>query len=289
MGQSRPSPSEPASHSKRSAKTTRQYYPICTSCAQPASSIYKSYTPTLIVLVRCSNPSCKHVVDAYGDEEYQPGTNTDKHGTKMSGSWMDLILVKPRAYRHFLYNLPFLLPAPGGTLELNHSERSAWQTICKRVVALSLVDGYLRWFYLCAYSSGASQVTRVEPPRYTLPYLVSAMVETVGHLVRPRGESTVEVLILRQMGMTELMVGSYLMVWIGTLLETAAMYAMVTVLSWIYVQLARRRKSRRSVIKQEKSRNVPARDDGATSHDALDLPGPIDVPPSNIDQLDLYR
>lgn len=70
------------------------HHPICTSCGRPASAIYKSYTPTLIVLVRCSY--CKKLVDSYGDEEYRPGGGGSRESRQgnaptMSGSWMDLV------------------------------------------------------------------------------------------------------------------------------------------------------------------------------------------------------
>lgn len=77
-------------------QSARQYYPICTACSKPASRIYKSYTPTLIVLVRCSNQECKSVVDPYGDEEYRPGSKNRRSKNSeteihISGSWMDLV------------------------------------------------------------------------------------------------------------------------------------------------------------------------------------------------------
>lgn len=307
-------------------------YPICTSCAKPASSIYKLYTPTLIVLVRCSNPECKQLVDSYGDEECRPSDksaksrgSSDASSSYMSGSWMDLILVKPRAYRHFLYNVPFLFPEEdlaGGDYKGKGKEKAtengqgnpdlseatgelqAWRKIIKRLVGLSLVDGYLRWFYLCAYSSSPQQLVegyRTRPPPYTLPYVFAVLVKhagNAGHSILKRlsdaaaGRTAMDVNILQQMGVTEKMLGSYLMVWMGTLLETTAMYATVTLASYMYVQFARRWRQRNRTSKSGNStshQQETRSGDTLKTADGLDPPGPIDVPPDDVDLLDLYR
>lgn len=45
--------------------------PICIHCSHPASTLYRRYTASLIVLVRCGNPECGRVVDSYADEEWR--------------------------------------------------------------------------------------------------------------------------------------------------------------------------------------------------------------------------
>jgi hypothetical protein len=56
---------------------------------------------------------------------------------------MDLLLVKPRAYRHFLFNTHFLLSRMT-TSDASEEEASLqqghWKRIVKRFLALSLVD-----------------------------------------------------------------------------------------------------------------------------------------------------
>lgn len=228
------------------------------------------------------------------------------------------ILVKPRAYRHFLYNLPFLLPAPTTThaekdkdKEQTNSnddkaalpthgttpaESHAWRAIAKRLVALSLVDGYLRWFYLCAYSPPAATLPQ-SPPAYTLPNVLFKATRSLlntAAAMRSRSDAAV---LLRQIGITELMVGSYLMVWVGTLLETVAMYATVTALSSAYVVWARWR-TRRDAGEKGSDGGDDGDSDGHHSSDdedeveaaaQLDFPGPVDVPPRGVRVLDLYR
>ncbi|KAN0060677.1 sterol homeostasis protein [Thecaphora frezii] len=74
---------------------------------------------------------------------------------------LDLMLVKPRAYRHLLYNRPTLtLPTDTQLLSRRHAFSSPpanalarYTTLLKRFVALLLIDAYLRWFYLCIHPS----------------------------------------------------------------------------------------------------------------------------------------
>lgn len=158
------------------------------------------------------------------------------------------ILVKPRAYRHFLYNTRFLLPkrqsphskptkASRASLtdspeEQKHPDRQAWLTVAKRFIALSLVDAYLRWFYLCAYgkSSFTDPSTRAYEglPRHSLPRLLVALLDVV--LWRRRAGTP---------DITYAMGASYFLVWASTFAETLALYSTVSLFSAIYVKTVR--------------------------------------------------
>lgn len=80
---------------------------------------------------------------------------------------IDLILAKPQAYRHLLFNRASLFSPPvphsaSGSAAQNGAKtglatrqnggggwrREVW-TVAKQFLALSLVDAYIRWFYLC--------------------------------------------------------------------------------------------------------------------------------------------
>jgi hypothetical protein len=158
------------------------------------------------------------------------------------------ILVKPRAYRHFLYNTRFLLlkrQSPHGKLkdessaglgdspeEQKHPERQAWLTVAKRFIALSLIDAYIRWFYLCAYgkSSFTDPSTRAHEslPRHSLPRLLVALLDVV---LRARRTGPPDI--------TYAMGTSYFLVWASTFAETLALYSTVSMFSAIYVKTVR--------------------------------------------------
>lgn len=293
-------------------RPTRSRYPICIHCSFPASTLYRRYTPSLVVLVRCGNPRCGRVVDSYADEEWRRpppirGREKEDQGAvdgKAWGShgisWMDVILVKPRAYRHFLYNVPFLLPPPGHPrrgklafrqapgedeyLQSNESDDdwSSWTTVIKRFVALSLVDAYLKWFYLCAYpmadGAGAFKALAGSSPWWTSPSLLrtaggylrtprlstSTRLSTWPWSLRPRPspsglaasalataaaavvESTSSVTTTSDA--TQVMVQGYLMVWLATMAELLAFHATVTAGSAAWVGWQRMRRRRQSNV-----------------------------------------
>ncbi|PWN20994.1 hypothetical protein BCV69DRAFT_180849 [Microstroma glucosiphilum] len=218
-------------------------YPICIHCSRPARAIYKHYTANLVVLLPCSGTSCGGFIDSYAEEEYR-----DSGSSRVTTSWVDLILVKPRAYRHFLYNTRFLLPksqSPHGKLEKGHQynlsdhkeeqehpNRRAWLTVAKRFTALSLVDAYLRWFYLCAYgqSSFTNPSTRAYEslPQYSLPRLLVAGLDVIFWRRRTGRPNA-----------TYAMGASYFLVWASTFAETLALYGTVSLFSTLYVASVR--------------------------------------------------
>ncbi|KAE8271804.1 hypothetical protein A4X09_0g564 [Tilletia walkeri] len=89
--------------------------------------------------------------------------------------FLDLILVKPRAFRHLLFNRPLLqhsndqiyarrkvIGEKGKKREVDSvqylpdvklSPQMAWMRAIRSFVALQLVDAFLRWYYLCTYDS----------------------------------------------------------------------------------------------------------------------------------------
>ncbi|PWN92024.1 Arv1-domain-containing protein [Acaromyces ingoldii] len=145
---------------------------VCVHCSAHTSSLFVSYGPTHLLCTRCS--TCGQYADPYVEHEAVIVA-------------IDLILVKPRAYRHVLFNRPHLrLPrrpdeASGpsnqkrrrstrserrASLSPNSSEGSdgppssltliasrekwmAWWKLAKRFAAILIIDAYLRWFYLC--------------------------------------------------------------------------------------------------------------------------------------------
>ncbi|CAO1626696.1 unnamed protein product [Jaminaea pallidilutea] len=228
---------------------------------------------------------------------------------------MDLILVKPRAYRHFLYNLPFLLPAPTHQhqkgrhdqpalptdVQSGESAVRAWLNVGKRLVALVLVDAYLRWFYLCAYGvpghatpgSSIQHLFGKSQNRTLRQYSLPSVLQSVTHNLDRRA--------LRQGPNSEAstMVLSYLAVWIATMAETVAFYGTVTLLSVVYVgwQRWRRHSARRD---QSAAQNAEQKDEGSSDDDDDDdddedavvddlTLGPVDSPPPDVSLLDLYR
>lgn len=80
----------------RQSTQARAHLPVCVHCSQPAHCLYKHYTPTLVVLMRCGNERCGRVVDTYADEEYlDGGVQSEDGGSRAKGapgtSWMDLV------------------------------------------------------------------------------------------------------------------------------------------------------------------------------------------------------
>lgn len=204
---------------------------------------------------------------------------------------MTQILVKPRAYRHFLYNTRFLLPksqsphsklrngSQAGSLDC-HSDRQAWLTVAKRFTALSLVDAYLRWFYLCAYGKSSftdpSTQAYESLPRHSLPRLLVTLLDAV---VWKRRTGKPEV--------TYAMGASYFLVWASTFAETLALYGTVSLFSAIYVKSVRllrqhsHEKTRRSNVPRDASENRCDEDDGAEG--ALEDASPFLLPSASSD------
>ena len=123
--------------------------PICTHCSQPLNSLYMRYGKEHIVLSPC--PTCTTsysggVVFADGYLEHD-----------LTIVIIDLLLAKPQAYRHLLFNRSSIFfSSPPSTLSArktgvgSRSEgRCELGVVARRFLALSLVDAYVRWFYLC--------------------------------------------------------------------------------------------------------------------------------------------
>lgn len=217
------------------------------------------------------------------------------------------ILLKPRAYRHFLFNLPFLLPRPGDSNESNNRAQSVqvvdeWMAVTKRFLALSFVDAYLRWFYLCSHASDEVASWSPSPRSHVLP----------GAL---RTDRTWSLPSLAQRGYwwtkrnfatstdIDTMLQSYFAVWLGTIAETLALHVTITLFSAAFIRIVRRRRLQ-AKLKTRASRNAlkPDMSIDSSSDDTADgcaeeasdtsersAAGPIDSSPGDIDLVDLYR
>ncbi|SNX82480.1 uncharacterized protein MEPE_01186 [Melanopsichium pennsylvanicum] len=164
--------------------------PICINCTQPIESLYMRYGKDHIVLSPCNSTICSStsvgsssssaaVAGAvrYADEYLE-------HDLPIV--IIDLILAKPQAYRHLLFNRSSIFATPsldlatqqtfpsGQNDRRKHSgsggtgAKVGWRwtgelwSLGKKFLALALVDAYIRWFYLC-----------VQPPLLTLDTLAT--------------------------------------------------------------------------------------------------------------------
>lgn len=120
--------------------------PICVHCSTPTQALYVSYGPQHLVCTKCK--ACGAFADPYVEHEAILVV-------------IDLILVKPRAYRHLLFNRKDVFAQNTESVskqgkspqKANRSsavqERQTWFLLVRHFLALLMVDAYLRWFYLC--------------------------------------------------------------------------------------------------------------------------------------------
>lgn len=121
--------------------------PICVHCSTPTESLFISYGPQHLVCTRCK--ACGAFADPYVEHEAIIVV-------------IDLILVKPRAYRHILFNRTDVFSDhyskinKGKNLKPQEYAKlgKAWLLLGRRFLALLMVDAYLRWFYLCDDDKG---------------------------------------------------------------------------------------------------------------------------------------
>lgn len=195
--------------------------PICIHCSTSIDSLYMRYGKDHIVLSPCTSSICspsssafsstsasnrigarkdntliksdedgKHAADDIRGHGVQRGSG---RGVILADGYLehdltivilDLILAKPQAYRHLLFNRSSIFSphpsadthrkqaADGGPTKEGKTHRrdggeewrwwlwwrrELWQ-LAKKFLALSLVDAYIRWFYLC-----------VQPPSLSSP------------------------------------------------------------------------------------------------------------------------
>ncbi|CDR99154.1 hypothetical protein [Sporisorium scitamineum] len=145
--------------------------PICIHCATPIESLYMRYGQDHIVLSPCTSDICSTSSDTPAKSLSTPtGSGSSKaNAVVLADEYLehdlpiviiDLILAKPQAYRHLLFNRSSIFAPPSTTSAatkdghgLSHSKglgwgRDVWE-LAKRIFALSLVDAYIRWFYMC--------------------------------------------------------------------------------------------------------------------------------------------
>lgn len=152
--------------------------PICIHCSQPLSSLYMRYGKEHIVLSPC--PSCSSSSSlpssASSKVDGTPNTVGGGGGVVWADEYLehdltiviiDLILAKPKAYRHLLLNRASILSShpPTHRSKLNDAEgkRVEWGVVGRRFLALSLVDAYVRWFYLCVQPPTVSTLSNLGP------------------------------------------------------------------------------------------------------------------------------
>lgn len=112
--------------------------PICVHCSTPTQALYVSYGPQHLICTKCK--ACGAFADPYVEHEAIIVI-------------IDLILVKPRAYRHLLFNRKDVFaqdePKKKDKVSPSINERHTWFLLARHFLALLMVDAYLRWFYLC--------------------------------------------------------------------------------------------------------------------------------------------
>ncbi|WFD19012.1 phosphate transporter (Pho88) [Malassezia caprae] len=99
--------------------------PVCVHCAHPVPALLAHFGSGHVALARCAR--CGRVADPY--LEYG-----------LAVLVIDLILIKPRVYRHILYNISVAM-ANTPTVYVH----------ARRLLALVLVESYLTWFSLCVH------------------------------------------------------------------------------------------------------------------------------------------
>lgn len=118
--------------------TAARRMPVCVHCGRPVPAIVSTFGSGHVVLARCTH--CQCIVDPY--LEYG-----------LAVLVVDLILAKPRVYRHILYNVSmhgFMPSREYGPPSLAPSVVPLYIHI-RRFVALVLMESYLAWFSLCVH------------------------------------------------------------------------------------------------------------------------------------------
>lgn len=114
---------------------------VCVHCARGIDALHTTLGSGHVVLVRCK---CGQVADPYLE-----------YGAV--AVFLDFLLVKPRAYRHVLYNATHRHTIPiAGTGERDATAREFLFTHARRLLAVVLVESYLVWFYSCVHHRSCS-------------------------------------------------------------------------------------------------------------------------------------
>ncbi|WFD30918.1 sterol homeostasis protein [Malassezia sp. CBS 17886] len=109
--------------------------PVCVHCAQPVSALLAKFGSGHVALVRCGQHGetrgCGRRADPY--LEYGPTIVL-----------IDLLLAKPRVYRHLLYNRHVWHVTEG-------TAAPPAAVHARRFLAYVLAESYLRWFFTCVH------------------------------------------------------------------------------------------------------------------------------------------
>ncbi|KAF6767351.1 Arv1 protein [Kalmanozyma brasiliensis GHG001] len=123
--------------------------PMCIHCATPIASLYMRYGRDHIVLTPCTSPVCSPSPSVASGSASAVVLADSYLEHDLPIVIIDLILAKPAAYRHLLFNRSSILrPSPSVTPHSSGGKGEVW-ALFKRILALGLVDAYIRWFYLC--------------------------------------------------------------------------------------------------------------------------------------------
>lgn len=133
--------------------------PICIHCATPIESLYMRYGQDHIVLAPCTSAICAPTTTTSSEKASAAAAVVlaDEYLTHdLPIVIVDLMLAKPQAYRHLLFNRPSIFagaaPSSAAAGAKDSGGGGGWREVWevgKRVLALALVDAYIRWFYLC--------------------------------------------------------------------------------------------------------------------------------------------
>ncbi|CAD6887355.1 unnamed protein product [Tilletia controversa] len=225
---------------------------LCVQCGTPQTHLYVRYSHGGVLSAPCEACHSESFKKDAGTEQHQgtgvgAGTATTATAIKRAADpyvenddivvFLDLILVKPRAFRHLLFNRPLLRHADengqanqksvGGKdkgrgndsisylPDVTISARTAWLRATRSFVAIQLVDAFLRWYYLCAYDNAKERRSDIAVhPLLTL---------WLGPQASPRS-----------------VLSSYLLVFSAVVAEALVYHASVTLLISGYVAVCRR-------------------------------------------------
>ncbi|ODV97937.1 hypothetical protein PACTADRAFT_427 [Pachysolen tannophilus NRRL Y-2460] len=97
---------------------------ICIECSKATNSLYHKYSSTNLRLTRCSN--CNKISDKY--VEYDKVL-----------LFIDLILLKPQAYKHLVYNT--------NLINTTVIAKQNYKAIIRILILINLFEVYLNWAY----------------------------------------------------------------------------------------------------------------------------------------------
>ncbi|WFD38522.1 sterol homeostasis protein [Malassezia japonica] len=188
--------------------------PVCVHCARPTPALLATFGSGHVVLTRCGydakgSEGCARLADPYFE-----------HGSTIL--FIDLILSKPRVYRHILYNR-------GRSGLDSHAQSGAlpkfWAHV-RHFLAFVLVESYLRWFSVHPYAVARDHVPILFPRDYRRPW---AWLAALAPYLAPSLHSTMRVFF-------------------ATLIEMVLLHTAVVGLSYVLCRLWAQRSTRHAQL-----------------------------------------